>query len=151
VNGAGDVIGIDTAASQSFSFSSAAGDGYAIPINQAIAIAKQIEAGRSSSTVHVGPTAFLGVEVTSPGFGQGGGSVAGAAVAGVASGSPAQSAGLGAGDVITSVGGQTVTSASSLSTIIAGHVPGDSVQVQWQDAQGASHSATIQLGSGPAT
>jgi S1-C subfamily serine protease len=163
VNSAGDVIGIDTAASAT-SFSSAGGDGYAIPINEAISIAKQIEAGKSSSTVHVGPTAFLGVLVTGGNSGnglgglgglggQGGTSSSGATIAqdGVAPGSPAESAGLVPGDVITGLGGKTVTSPQDLSTAIAGHVPGDSVQLQWQDATGQQHSATVKLASGPAT
>ncbi len=158
VNSAGKVVGIDTAAAQSNTFSSSGGNGYAIPINQALTIARQIMAGKSSSTVHVGPTAFLGVEVTSSsdlgglgGFGQSGSSVAGASVAWVASGSPASSAGLSQGDVITSLAGQTVSSPSSLSTIIAGHSPGDSVQMVWVDAAGQQHSARVTLASGPAT
>ena len=56
----GRVIGIDAAASGGFFFRGSA-QGYAIPINRALKIAGQIEAGRRSSTVHVGPTAFLGV------------------------------------------------------------------------------------------
>jgi S1-C subfamily serine protease len=149
VNSAGDVVGMDTAAAESDTVSSSAGDGYAIPINTALAVAKQIEAGTGSSTVHIGATAFLGVEIS----GDSGlfTPATGAEVAGVASGSPAQAAGLGQGDVITSVAGQAVTSPTSLSTIIAAHKPGDSVQVQWTDAEGLSHSATVQLASGPAT
>jgi len=69
----------------------------------------------------------------------------------VASGTPADGAGLAEGDVITSVGGQTVSTPQSLSSIIAGYHPGDSVQVGWVDAEGASHTATVQLASGPAT
>jgi len=149
VNSAGDVIGIDTAASASPSLS-ASGDGYAIPINQAMSIARQIEAGKSSSTVHVGPTAFLGV-VVEPASGGGFGSVSGAAVAQVASGSPAQAAGLAQGDVITSAAGQTVNTPASLSVIIASHVPGDAIPVVWLDAAGNQHTATVHLASGPAT
>ena len=67
VDTSGQVLGIDTAASAGFSFQSSGqssgNQGYAIPINEAITIAKQIEAGTSSSTVHIGATAFLGVEV----------------------------------------------------------------------------------------
>jgi len=147
VNGAGRVVGIDTAASAN-TFSSAGsggGNGYAIPINQALSIVKQIEAGKGSSTVHIGSTAFLGVEVTA------GGGQAGATVAGVAPGSPAEAAGLGIGDVITSVGGQPVSSPQSLSTVISSHSPGDSVQVIWVDGQGQQHSAQVQLASGPAS
>jgi S1-C subfamily serine protease len=146
VTTAGDVVGIDTAAAQSLSGFSAQGDGYAIPINTAIAIAKQIEAGKASSTVHIGATAFLGVEVEAP---DDGGS--GAQVVTVAPGSPASSSGLATGDVITSVGGQTVGTVTSLATIMAGHSPGDSVVVQWVDPEGNQQSATVRLGSGPAT
>jgi S1-C subfamily serine protease len=160
VDSAGDVIGIDTAASSSYSLSSAGGDGYAIPINQAISIAKQIEAGRSSSVVHIGPTAFLGVVVEPPGTtggsglfggGQSGSSEPGAMIEAIAPSSPAEQAGLSVGDVITSAGGQTVSTPQSLSTIIAGHTPGQSMQVVWTDTAGTQHTATVQLASGPAT
>ena len=67
VDTSGEVLGIDTAASAGFSFQSSGqssgNQGYAIPINEAITIAQEIEAGTSSSTVHIGATAFLGVEV----------------------------------------------------------------------------------------
>ena len=46
VNAAGQVIGMDTAASQSFAFSAQGNAGFAIPISAAIPIAKDIEAGR---------------------------------------------------------------------------------------------------------
>jgi S1-C subfamily serine protease len=160
VNSAGDVIGIDTAASSSYSLSSAGGDGYAIPINQAIGIVKQIEAGKSSSVVHIGPTAFLGVVVEPAGgtggsglFGGGGSgsSESGAMIEEIAPSSPAEQAGLSDGDVITSAGGQTVSSPQSLSTIISTHTPGQSMQIVWTDTAGNQHTATVQLASGPAT
>ncbi len=156
VDSAGDVIGIDTAASASPSLSST-GDGYAIPINQAITIARQIESGKGSAAVHIGPTAFLGVVVESSaaggfgGLGQGGSSVSGATVAEVAPGSPAEGAGLVTGDVITSAGGQTVSSPASLSAVIASHRPGDSIPVGWTDSAGTQHTVNVQLASGPAT
>ena len=39
------------------------GDGYVIPINKALEIAHQIEAGQSSTNVHIGDRALLGVQV----------------------------------------------------------------------------------------
>ena len=85
VNSSGDVIGMDTAASSSNSSgfgttASVSTTAFSIPINKAISIADQIEAGKASATVHVGATAFLGVEVTSPnaGFASSGVPVAGA-------------------------------------------------------------------------
>ncbi len=67
VNSYGQVIGMDTAASSGYQFQSQGNQtttqAYAIPINAALAIAKQIEAGTTSATVHIGATAFLGVEI----------------------------------------------------------------------------------------
>ena len=47
----------------------AATDAYAIPIGKALTIAKAIAAGKSSAAIHVGPTAFLGIQVQSDGDG----------------------------------------------------------------------------------
>jgi S1-C subfamily serine protease len=149
VDSAGQVVGIDTAASEN-QLSEAGGDGYAIPINTAISIAKQIEAGTSSSTVHVGATAFLGV-VVQPADASGLGSLSGASILEVASGSPAAQAGLVIGDVITGANGQTVTDPQTLSSVIAGESPGDSISVTWTDLNGNQQTATVQLASGPAT
>jgi S1-C subfamily serine protease len=159
VDGAGKAIGIDTAASTGFSFRSVGGRGYAIPIEQALAIAKQIENGVSSSSIHIGPTAFLGVELAvstgQGGYGSGygsssGQSSSGAAIAGVVPGSPAAGAGLDSGDLITSLGGQAVDSPTALTSLIGAYRPGDHVQVSWTDPSGGQHTATVQLATGPA-
>ena len=149
-NDLGQVIGMDAASSAGFDVRPAVTQGYAIPINEALAIAQQIEAGASSSTVHVGPTGFLGVEIVpqsqlaGPGITQ-----SGAVVGGVLSGLPAQKAGLSQGDIITAVNGQTVTTANELNQLISPHRPGDKVQVQWVDPSGQTHTATVTLASGP--
>jgi S1-C subfamily serine protease len=89
VNAAGRVIGMDTAASVDFEFQSSSHQGYAIPINRALTLAKQIVAGRASLTVHIGSTPFLGVSVAAAtGTGP-----ARALVASVVIGSPAEQAG----------------------------------------------------------
>jgi S1-C subfamily serine protease len=149
------VIGINTAASShdfQISGGTEATQGFAIPINRAINIAKQIEAGQASKTVHIGATGFVGVEVTSSGQSKAQGVPAGsgALIAGVISGSPAQSAGLVAGDLITSVDGQHVGSALTLQGVLQRHHPGDSVQISWKTQSGQTHTATIQLTTGPA-
>ncbi len=168
VDGSGRVIGMDTAASSGYSLQAAANQGYAIPINTALALAHQIEAGQSSATVHVGPTAFLGVTVTSgsqgasgygPGgdsFGYGGSSSApysaptgGATVSGVVQGGAAASAGLAGGDTITSLDGRTITGPGALTAAISQDHPGQQVQIGWSDPSGLSHTATVDLGSGP--
>lgn len=144
VDSAGRVIGMNTAASEGFRFQPGVTQGYAIPIDQARTITGQIEAGQSSSTVHVGPTAFLGVEVATPVSG-----VAGAQIVDVFAGSPAARAGLTRGDVITAVGGHTVSSPASLSTLLLGETPGTSVSLTVQVFFGISETVTVQLGSGP--
>src|SRR6201986_2909318 len=60
---------------QSDSGQSAPVQAYAIPIGNAETVAQQIENGQGSSTVHIGATAFLGIE--SGGASSGGGSGSG--------------------------------------------------------------------------
>ena len=158
VNAGGQVVGMDAAAS-ALNVSPVAqrpAQGFAIPIDSALAIAKQIEAGTSSATVHVGPTGFLGVEVVpAPQFGgaplSGAGPQGpGALVGGALPGYPAAKLGLTKGDVITAVDGRSVTSASGLTDLLSAHHPGDSVQISWTDGAGQTHAGTVKLASGPA-
>jgi len=131
------VIGVDAAAS------SRGGDSYAIPIDTAVSIARQIDAGHRSSTVHVGPTAFLGISLDPTQ------DVSGAAVAGVVPGGAADRAGLAAGDVITEFGGHAVTSPKSLQLLTRAATPGRSYQVVWIDQFGTQGSGTVRPASGP--
>jgi S1-C subfamily serine protease len=77
VNSYGQVIGMNTAASSGTQFQSESGQSaaqaYAIPIDNAETIAKQVEAGQGSSTVHIGATAFLGIETDGSNSGSGSG------------------------------------------------------------------------------
>ena len=149
LNAGGRVIGVDTAASTGFAFAAdRASDSYAIPINTALTLARQIESGKSSAAVHVGPTAFLGIQVAS-GFGNGGPSTAGVVVAGTVAGGPADSAGLTVGDVITAIDGRAVSSPSSITSYILTKKPGAKVAVTYVDQTGASQVTTVTLGSGP--
>jgi len=152
VNTHGEVVGINTAASAGFQFQSGATQAFAIPINEAMAIASQIVAGHSSSTVHIGATGLLGVQITPADNAAANGIQvgSGAAVAGVVSGTPAAQTGLAAGDVITSVDGQSVTSPKGLQAALEQHHPGDSVTIGWTDQAGQSHSASVTLVNGPA-
>ncbi len=159
VNAAGQVIGMDTAASSGFQFqagtTAAPTQSFAIPINKAAAIAQRIEAGTSSATVHIGATGFIGVALVTSGTGPGTGgpgsaTAAGVTVAGVENGSPAATAGLVAGDVIESVDGQSVDSQAAVAAIMAAHHPGDKVSISWLDQFGQQHTATVVLAAGPA-
>ncbi len=164
----GSVIGMDTAASASSgpTFRSAADStdqpttGYAIPISKALDIARQITTGVDNSTIHQGYPAFLGVEVASDrsdsssdgsesdsgGVSQ----VSGPRISGVLNDSPAASAGLAAGDVVTAIDGTSISTGDQLSSTLATHRVGDHVQLSWTDASGVSHSGSVTLAAGPA-
>jgi S1-C subfamily serine protease len=189
-NRAGQVIGMITAANTSTpsqSGSSGGTLGYAIPINSALSIAKQIAGRDASSTVYIGLPGFLGVQVAASSSANprqqasdeeqsGGGGVtpggnraacqnsnsqlsvpariapadSGALILGVLCGTPAQTGGLGAGDVILAVDGQAVTTPGSLTGITAKFHPGAVVSVRWQGIGGARHTTSMRLDAGPA-
>ena len=117
--------------------------GYAIPIEDALSIAQQIEtATASTSTIHLGNPAFLGIAYES--------SAKGAPVSEVLSGTPAAKAGIVAGDVITAVGNTKVASPAAVKAALDGYQPGQSVSITWTDTSGRSHHATVTLIAGPA-
>jgi S1-C subfamily serine protease len=163
VDANGDVVGMNAAASSGnggFGFGGqSANEGYAIPIEDALAIGKKIESGEGGDTIHVGAhAAIMGVAVSdSPngnngsfgGFGDQQSSPGnGAYVQDVQSGSGADDAGISSGSYITDVDGNSVTSASQLTHLMVPYQPGDHIKVEWTDSSGQDRSATITLGSG---
>jgi S1-C subfamily serine protease len=153
VDADGEVVGINTAASRSGRFRLDAGPstGYAIPIETALTIADQIESGEGRGDTHVGDRALLGVAVQDLG-GRGledGSGRSSATVMSVQSGSPADDAGIGDGDVIVSLAGKTIDSVDDLASALAPHHPGDKVNVSWLDESGDRHSARVTLTKGP--
>jgi S1-C subfamily serine protease len=171
-NAAGQVIGMDTAATTTQALNGGtATSGYAIPINAALRIARQIAGGQPSGGVQIGLPPFMGISIADAaagcsgaggpgaggvgglgGFGGFGGSAtsSGAVICGVYSGTPADRAGLAAGDVITSANGKAVSTATGLIAITAGLRPGAAMSVTYLDANGAARSATVALIQGPA-
>lgn len=158
VNAYGQIIGMDTAAESGYSLGGQDGSssgsttqGYAIPINKALSIVNEIEAGDGSSTIHIGATAFLGVGLSTQGssseFGSSSGS--GVYIEDVESGTPAADAGITGGDTLTAVAGQTVTAESQVTSILVKYHPGDKISLSWTDQTGASHTATVTLATGP--
>ncbi|WP_334024128.1 S1C family serine protease [Nocardia terpenica] len=142
VNDAGQVVGMDTAASQGFRFGTGGGQGFAIPIGTAQTIAKQIQSGTASDRVHIGPSAFLGVTVSDT-------NGSGAQVRDVVGGGPAEQLGLAPGDTILGVDNSSVDSATTLTNTMDQHHPGDTVTVTWADQSGQSQSDQVQLAQGP--
>jgi S1-C subfamily serine protease len=147
VNASGEVVGMDTAASSGYNFDqpatgASATQGFAIPILTALRIADQIESGDSSSTVHSGDTAKLGVYISSDS------NANGAVVEQAESGSPAADAGIAAGDVITSVNGTTIRDANALSDVMTELSPGQTVTVTATTPAGSTRSVKVTLGKG---
>jgi S1-C subfamily serine protease len=146
VDSSGAVIGMNTIGTvDGGRFGTASdGGGYAIPIEEALAIARQIVAGQGSSTVHIGDRAILGIEVDEQTA-----MVPGVLVAGVEDGGPAASAALQSGDTITAIDGDQISSIADLQSVLADHAPGDHVDVTWVGADGSSQTTSITLVAGP--
>jgi S1-C subfamily serine protease len=156
VDNNGQVIGMTTAASTGgFRFrEQASGVGFAIRLDKALSIVKQIRNGDETDGVHVGARALLGVSLQDSSNSQFGGrgsssSTSGALVLDVASNTPAADAGLQQGDVIVSIGDAKVSSTNQLQDVLNTYHPDDKVKVTWTDSSGDTHSATVKLTSGP--
>ena len=63
VNAAGRVIGMDTAGNDVRFPDQQAAAGFAIPINTALSVAREIAAGHASSTISIGYPPFIGIYV----------------------------------------------------------------------------------------
>jgi len=146
LNASGEVIGMDTAASASndVAYSTTPSQGFAIPINKAESIVHQIESGDGSDSIHIGGTAFLGVESTTSEY-----DASGAVISAVVPGSAAEAAGLSAGDMIVSVDGRTISSPDDLSGIVLTQKPGDSIDATYVAQDGSTQTASVTLASGP--
>jgi S1-C subfamily serine protease len=128
--------------------SAASGTGYAIASNTAVGIANRIRAHEQAADLTYGMVGFLGVSVQtldSASARQLGLNVSsGALVTNVSSGTPAASAGVTRGSVITRVGGSPVTSSDTLGTAVKSHQPGESVSITWVNSSG-THNANVTL------
>ncbi len=147
----GLVIGMNTAASSQYLIQSGGAEGFAIPIARAAGTCAAIVAGRGPATVHIGPTAFLGVSLVPSAVAVPGRPPAtGAGITAVSSGTPAAAAGLGFGDVIISLGGRPVTSPEALRAALVPRHPGNRVSLTWVDQERQEHTAFVVLAAGPA-
>jgi S1-C subfamily serine protease len=55
-----------------------------------------------------------------------------------------------AGDIITSIDGQSATTGSELQTILLTKRPGDTIHVDYLNLNGVAETMSVVLGSGPA-
>ena len=133
LNLAGDVIGVNAQIASDSGGND--GIGFAIPSNTVRSIVTQLIG--SGSVSH----AYLGVSVEQADVG--------VVVTEVRSGTPAESAGLTSGDVITSVGGTSVSDSAELQKAIDAKRPGDSVSLTVL-RDGAKKTLDVQLSERPA-
>ncbi len=142
VNGAGQVVGITTAASVNFRMGPG-GKGFAIPINDAMGVVGQIRAGIPSATVHIGPPVLLGVGVrTAPR------DEVGVLIQEVMRGGPADQAGLVDGDLITVLDGVPLDSTNTLTSVLDRHYAGDVLDLTWIDRSGQTRTGKAVLTPG---
>jgi S1-C subfamily serine protease len=147
VNGAGEVIGINSAiatvasgAPGSQSQSGNIGVGFAIPSNTAQRIAKELIANGTATR------AFLGVSTQTAADDQNSGVGNGAEIVSVEPDSAASKAGLQAGDVVTAVGDRPVTTSTELTAAVRSKAPGDTVTLTVRRGSDTS-TAEVTLGS----
>ncbi len=146
-NRAGQVIGMDTAASAAHTTDPGGPTfGFAIPINRALAIAAKLHSADSGPGA-VSGRGYLGIQVRTANSAT---NTGGAVVLLTTPGSPAASAGLRSGDLITELNDQPVVSADGLTASLQRSRPGQSVTVGWVDQSGQAHQARITLTNGPA-
>jgi S1-C subfamily serine protease len=159
-NGAGQVIGMNTAANSQQLGGQGTSMGFAIPINKALSISKKIASGQGSADILVGSkvaSGIMGVNVApvseagqclqninySPP------SNSGALVCSAFPGDPAARAGVHAGDVITAVNGRSVSSAKQLTSTMRRYGPGDAISLTWLSSSGQRHTSSLTLANGP--
>lgn len=141
VDSDGKLIGINTMIASNSDSNS--GVGFAIPVDYAIDIAKQLMQGETPSHAQLGVTTAT---VDAQAAQQYGLKVdAGAYVNSVTSGGAAEKAGIETGDIITKLGDSTISSASDLVIAVRSHNPGDTVTVE-VNRDGETKSFNVTLG-----
>lgn len=143
VNAAGQVVGVTTAATVNFRMGPG-GAGFAIPINEAMAIAGQIRSLQPSASVHIGRPTLLGVGVSAR---EQQSDLPGVIIHEVLIGGPAQQAGMRDGDVLLSIDGVQLNSANALTEVLDRFYPGDVVDLVWIDRAGQQLTGKAALAS----
>ncbi|CAA9231568.1 MAG: peptidase S1 and S6, chymotrypsin/Hap [uncultured Blastococcus sp.] len=147
VNGAGEVIGINTAIATvasgvpgSQSQSGNIGVGFAIPSNTAQRIAREIVETGSATR------AFLGVSARTAADDQNSEVGTGAEIVSIEADSAAAGAGLQEGDVVTAVGDRPVTTSTELTAAVRSQAPGETVELTVRRGD-QTRTAEVRLGS----
>src|SRR5215213_1206584 len=112
------------------------GVGFAIPSNTVRSIASQLIS--SGKVEH----AYLGISIDA--------TASTARVAAVKPSTPAQNAGLKAGDVVVEVNGKTIASGDDLTRAIDAHKPGEKITLTYKRG-GSEHTVTLTLATRPSS
>jgi putative serine protease PepD len=137
LDASGQVIGIVDQIATNGSSDTSSGVGFAVPIDLVKSELSELEAGKIVSH------AYLGVSTSSAGT-----STDGALVQSVSSGSPADTAGLRSGDIVTALGNTTIKGSNDLVAAIATHKPGERVDVSVRRGS-KTVQLTVTLGTQP--
>jgi len=130
----GDVVGVNVQIDSNSDGSE--GVGFATPVDTVKSVADTLISG--GKVQH----AYLGIQVSDAA------NSGGAKVDSVVSSSPADSAGLKAGDVITAVGGKQISTADDLTAAVNVYKPGDKATVT-VDRGGSTKSISVTFGTRP--
>ncbi len=146
VNSAGEVVGMNTAIIRN-----TANIGFSIASDRFSPILDKLKANAKNNGDVFKPRTFLGVTMyeLTPDLVErfGLGTDKGVLVADVNIGSPADNAGLQAGDVVVKFDGKTVTKSENLKNLVQARKAGDIVVVAWVTRDGRRMEANIELGS----
>ncbi|MFT4043766.1 MAG: trypsin-like peptidase domain-containing protein, partial [Gordonia sp. (in: high G+C Gram-positive bacteria)] len=140
VNARGALIGVNSAIAtlggSEQQQSGSIGLGFAIPIDQAIRVAKQLQTTGKATHASLGVTVRPSSDLDTPG----------ALIADVTPGGAAQQAGIPKGAVVTKVDERNIASADALVAAVRSHAPNDKVAVTYT-VDGQPHTATVTLGT----
>ena len=134
LNANGEVIGVNAQIESDSGGND--GVGFSIPINAVKSVAETLIAGQTVQH------AYLGVQIGDAPSGTG------AQVSSVKASSPADKAGLQAGDVIAAMDGTSIDNADDLTARISAHKPGDKVTLT-VDRNGKTLTVDVTLGTRP--
>jgi len=140
VNDHAQVVGMVTAAQ------SAGGVGFALPINQVVAVSTAIEHGHAGDGVVLGLQAFLGVVGQLP---SSTGTHSGVLVTRVVLGDPAANAGIVPDDTIVAFDGTLTPTVQVLQRLVTARRPGDRATVTFESGTG-EQTVPVRLVEGPA-
>jgi len=149
LNGAAEVIGVNTAVIQTAGAESNAQNiGFAIASDTIRPMVDDLRklGGKVRSPAYLGVSSVTVTEATKARLGVS--TASGAYISSVGAGTPAEAAGIRIGDVVTAVGTDKVTSSDDLGTAVRKHQPGEKVDVKYQRG-GTEKTVSVTLAQTP--